>query len=57
MTNRISEYICSVFFNNGFDVLTASNAMDANEILKGEKVDIILLDINMPEVDGLFLLN
>ncbi len=34
------------------DVLTASNAMEANEILKQEKIDIILLDINMPEVDG-----
>lgn len=45
-----------VLFNNGFDVLTASNATDANEILKREKVDIILLDINMPEVDGTVLI-
>jgi DNA-binding LytR/AlgR family response regulator len=30
-----------------------SNAMDANHIIKEETVDIIFLDINMPEINGL----
>ena len=41
-----------VFSKDGFDVLTASNAMQAHELLAREKIDIVLLDINMPEVDG-----
>lgn len=44
-----------VLSKEGFDVLTASNAMQANELLAHEKIDIILLDINMPEVDGTVL--
>jgi len=41
-----------VFSKDGFDVLTASNAVRANELLVRERIDIVLLDINMPEVDG-----
>jgi DNA-binding NtrC family response regulator len=41
-----------IFFNDGFEVLSAANATDANDILVKEKIDIVLLDINMAEVDG-----
>lgn len=37
----------------GFDVLTASLAMNGVEIAKEKHPDLILLDIMMPEVDGL----
>ena len=36
----------------GFNVIEAEDAIDANEILKKEKVDLVMLDIKMPEVDG-----
>ncbi|MDD5439482.1 MAG: response regulator [Candidatus Omnitrophica bacterium] len=36
----------------GYDVVEASNACDANEIVKRNPIDLILLDIRMPEVDG-----
>ncbi len=36
----------------GFKVFKTSNPMDANEILKLENIDLVLLDIRMPEVDG-----
>lgn len=36
----------------GFKVIESPNAMDANELLKRESVDLVLLDIRMPEVDG-----
>ena len=36
----------------GFDVMTAANADEANDILVHEHVDIIFLDINMLEVEG-----
>lgn len=44
-----------IFLKEGFHVLSASNAMDANEILLKEKVDIVLLDLNMAEVNGAVL--
>jgi len=38
--------------NSGFSVLTAENGKAALEILKSYKPKIILLDILMPEMDG-----
>lgn len=38
--------------NEGFDVLEASNAMEASVVLNREPVDILLLDIRMPQVYG-----
>jgi CheY-like chemotaxis protein len=38
--------------SNGFDVLEASNGKEALEILKNKKPDVILLDVLMPEMDG-----
>ena len=35
-----------------FDVLTASNGRDALDICDRTQVDVILLDIMMPEMDG-----
>ena len=36
----------------GAEVVTASNGIEAVEIAKSEKPDIILLDAEMPEMDG-----
>ena len=36
----------------GFRVFQARNAVQANDILKAHKIDIVLLDINMPDVKG-----
>ena len=44
-----------IFFNEGYIVRTAANATDANDILVRERIDIVLLDINMAEVDGSIL--
>ena len=35
-----------------FDVIASDNGMDAIEIVKDEKIDLILLDIMMPDMDG-----
>jgi len=48
--------VASEFFNRqGYQTLTASNGVEALEILKKETVDCCFTDINMPEMNGLDL--
>jgi len=49
---RIRRLYTQFFSREGFNVIAVSNAADANDTLLRERVDIMLLDINMPEVDG-----
>lgn len=46
-------YISKVLKKCDFDVVNAVNGMEALNILKRDKFDIILMDIQMPELDGL----
>lgn len=39
--------------NMGFEIVEAENAMKALELLKTQSVQLIICDINMPELDGL----
>ena len=41
-----------LFKGEGFEVFEAENAVKAKWLLETEHVDIMLLDINMPEVTG-----
>lgn len=47
----IKEYCC----NENYEVLLASNGEEALEIVNIEKVDLIILDIMMPKLDGFSL--
>ena len=38
--------------NAGFDVVSCSNGKDALDVFESEKVDLVLTDIMMPEMDG-----
>jgi len=49
------EVLSSYFENEGYDVLCASTAEQAEELLSIDSVDLILLDIRMPGKDGLTL--
>jgi len=46
---RITSKLLS---REGFDVLTAKDGIDALELLEAEAPDVILLDIEMPRMDG-----
>ncbi|MEO3946135.1 response regulator transcription factor [Gorillibacterium sp. CAU 1737] len=39
--------------NEGYQLLTASNGQEALELLERNKVDLIVMDVMMPEMDGL----
>lgn len=49
---RISEMYAMLLSEEGFEVRRASNANEATNLLIRESFDLVLLDINMPEVDG-----
>ncbi len=38
--------------SSGFEVLTASNGLDALELLQSEEPDMLVLDVVMPGIDG-----
>ena len=39
--------------NEGYEVITGSNGLDALTLTKAESPDLIILDVMMPEMDGL----
>ena len=41
----------------GYDVLIATGGREALEILFTQRVDVVLLDLMMPEVDGMAVLS
>jgi diguanylate cyclase (GGDEF)-like protein/PAS domain S-box-containing protein len=42
----------AILVSNGYEVVTASNGPDALLKIKRQTIDLVLLDINMPEMDG-----
>ena len=42
--------------NNGYDVLEAADGLEALTILEKEHIDLAVLDIMMPRMDGLHVL-
>jgi DNA-binding response OmpR family regulator len=39
--------------NEGYEVVTGSNGLEAVEIARGGGIDLIVLDVMMPEMDGM----
>lgn len=49
--------LLSNFFNDeGYEVLAAADGREALEVNEAENPDLILLDISMPEIDGVTVL-
>lgn len=51
-TKNIKNLLTTCLTVNGYSVLTASNGVEAMEILKTNEVELIFLDIKMPELSG-----
>ncbi len=50
------EIVARLLRTEGYSVLTAANGREGLGVLEGEKPDLILLDLLMPEMDGLAFL-
>ena len=52
----IRELLSEILFDEGYRIHLAENAQQAREVLARQAPDLVLLDIWMPETDGLTLL-
>jgi two-component system, chemotaxis family, chemotaxis protein CheY len=48
----VRKFIALSLKSGGYRVISAVDGMDALEILPNEKVDLIITDLNMPNIDG-----
>ncbi len=46
------KYLSAVMMAEHFDVITAVNGADALRVMEHEKVDLAIVDVMMPEIDG-----
>ena len=51
-SSTIRKFVSLSLSMQGFDVLTACDGMDALEKLPTKKVDLVITDLNMPNMDG-----
>ena len=43
--------------NEGFEVITAQDGEEAIKIINSDKIDLIITDVNMPNMDGIAFTN
>lgn len=53
---EMNRTVIKRFLKNDYNVLEAENGVDALQIIRSQKVDMLLLDIIMPGMDGLEVL-
>ena len=54
--SMIRDMVGFILESNSYTVETAKNGLDALEKYKARSVDVIITDMNMPEMDGLALI-
>ena len=52
----IQHYLMEILKDYFFDVLSASNGVEALEIFNNNKIDVLITDISMPKMNGLELI-
>ena len=54
---RMCDSLSALLSGNGYTVKTFQNSLEAVETIRDEKVDLVITDIKMPDMDGLEILN
>lgn len=54
--SRISEFVIKGLEESGFTVILADNGVEARSLISRKEWDLILLDIMLPDIDGIELL-
>jgi DNA-binding response OmpR family regulator len=52
----LSEVLIDKFTNEGFNVLSAKDGQEGLDVIEKNTIDLILLDIVMPKMDGITML-
>ncbi len=52
MTRRLLSYIVRA---NGYKIMSAANGFEALELMASNQIDLVITDLNMPQMDGLEL--
>ncbi len=52
-----SLLVSTIESQNGYEIIEAASGFDALRLLPREKVDLIITDINMPDINGLELIS
>ena len=55
-SKTIRDMVSFTLKNAGFDVIEAEDGKIALDVVKGKKPDLIITDLNMPNMDGLTLI-
>jgi two-component system chemotaxis response regulator CheY len=55
-SKTIRDMVSFTLKNAGFDVIEAEDGVKALEVVSGKKPDLIITDLNMPNMDGLTLI-
>lgn len=49
---NVREYLTRILERNGYDVIDASNGKDGVELFRNKRVDLVIIDMLMPLMDG-----
>ena len=55
-SDSIREVVHFTLETEGFDVLVGEDGQDALKFLNGDKIDLIITDLHMPNMDGIELI-
>lgn len=53
----VREELSNILQDEGYNVITASNGIEALQVLKAQQIDLLITDILMPEMDGIELVD
>ncbi|QDG53586.1 response regulator [Persicimonas caeni] len=54
-SRSLRQMVCFTLREAGYDIMEATNGVEALEVAEAESADLVLTDVNMPQMDGITL--